>query len=220
MVLRAIAEATATAQVEIFQQLDCHSSTRGSSGQLYEKFVHARLTARPSLVPLQCTPSEGNLALTIPVCENVLSFGGVTGLRFANEEEIPFYWRPSKSNFPSLDSIICTDNAILILQATRLRRGRHSVLREGVDTVLKSFPKGFVAAREVYFIFVTDSDDKAKRLREQELPELEALALKVFSCVFRVGLMDAREIDASHKFDVSNHCYIMAVLITFHDIGL
>jgi hypothetical protein len=196
VVLRTIAQAEAARQVDIFHHLDCHPSTRGSSGELYEKFIHARLTAHPSLHPLECTASDRHLKLAIPVCRNVLSFSGVSGLNSVNDEELPFYWRPLKTNFPSLDIIICTLEMILMIQVTRLWSGRHKILREGVIDTLTNLPKGFADARRKCLIFVTDSDIKALRLRQQGLKTLEGLGLEVYSCVFQIGWMDNKEIDA------------------------
>jgi hypothetical protein len=118
-VVRALAALDKAHQVQFFSMIRSHPWLKGASGWCFEKFVHVRLIAHPTLKPLHATPAKQDSgSLVIPVCNRFHPLSGVTLLKKANTHSLPFYWRPTSGSFTSLNAIICTAQDIILIQTT------------------------------------------------------------------------------------------------------
>ena len=209
-VMRALATLDIAEQSKFFTLISSHPWMRGAAGWCFEKFVHVRLIAHPSSTPLEATPAKKNSPdLIIPVCKNFIPLGGVTLLAKANKHPLPFYWRPTSTQFTSLDAVICTTKEILLLQTSVAEK--HPVEPEGIDEVLSRIPKTFKSCRRICLVFIADSEHTAFRLRNQRLSGLSSYGLEVYSTVFTVGQtpLSGKEREALENIVVrDNYVYI------------
>lgn len=181
-VVRAAADLEAAQQARFFNLISRHPWFKSAAVWFFEKFVHVRLTAHPSSTPLKAIGVKSS-SLSIPVCQSVIPLGGATRLRRALGLKLPIYWYPTSDNFTSVDAIICTAKAIILLQVTV--SSHHGVKMCGLDAIRAHLPTTITQHRQWCFVFVTDTQDNATTLRNQKLPELEGF--HIYSCLFEIG---------------------------------
>jgi hypothetical protein len=141
----------------------------------------------------------------------------LTHLRQANQFPLPFYFLPSTDNYTSVDCVVCTAHEIIFIQSTV--GNKRDVAPSGVQNILENLPIKFAKQRTRCFVFVTNSDTQADRLRKLKLKDLSQLSMAMFSCVFHIG--DARSegevnvikgiADRASSIDVSNGSQIATI---------
>ncbi|KAH9053615.1 hypothetical protein EDB87DRAFT_211620 [Lactarius vividus] len=105
------------------------------------------------------------------------------------ESKCPICWVPT-SLVPSLYAFILTDDSIITLQITV--SSRHSASKPGFSRVYDNLPRDLKIKRPKRFhVFITDRDENAKKLREQNLPDIPSGTL-VYSTVLDVDQLDLR----------------------------
>jgi hypothetical protein len=210
----AVARFDAAEQSLFFSQISSHPWTKSTAGWIFEKFVHIRLTSI-SAPPLTCVSANNGATLTIPVCLTARPLNGKTALREVNKFKLPFYWRPTSSSFTRIDSIVCTDSDIFLLQATVA--SKHDVKVSGLDTIYNGLPAKFRQTRNWCLVFITPTEECARDLCNQNtsLPSQWKKTLAIYSCTFMVGrgkLSDG-EMDVLEGYIVSSALHILLTLI-------
>jgi hypothetical protein len=212
-VIRAAAKLELVRQSHFFALISQHPWFKGSAGNFYEKFVHVRLTAHPSAEPLIGIPADNKLPqLVIPVCTQRIPLGGLSRLTKANKYKLPFYWRPTNQSFTSVDSILCTETEGIFIQSTV--SPEHDAKAEGIQAVHDSLPKGFWTKRKWAFVFITDTDENAVKLRSQQLKDLPQ-DINVYSCTFKIGQSEltSRELAVLEEATVTGYSMYMPIII-------
>ena len=185
IVLEQVTWLDAAQQSEFFSMISGHPWLKSPLGNFYEKLMRVRLTADPTAAPLMCTSTtEGPIPM--PVVPNVVSLSGSSNLKDANQNNLPFYWRPVSRTFTSLDAIVCTPEKIFLLQTTV--SSKHSLKIQGLNFIRQHIPTRFWAERQCCLVFITPDQDRATRLSSKAYSALENYPeLKVFACVLPVG---------------------------------
>jgi hypothetical protein len=118
IVLAQVSCLDAAEQSRFFGMISGHPWLKSPLGHFYEKLMHVRLTADPDTQSLPCLAIGDEPPVLIPVVSNVISVSGSTNLKDANQNPLPFYWRPVSQTFTTFDAIICTTMAIFLIQST------------------------------------------------------------------------------------------------------
>jgi hypothetical protein len=186
IVLAQVSYLDAAEQSRFFRMISGHPCLKSPLGNFYEKLMHVRLTADPDDQPLPCLAAGDAPPVLIPVVSNVVSVSGCTNLREANQNTLPFYWRPVSQTFTSFDAIICTIKEILLIQCTISRK--HDLKRAGLQFIRQNIPVKFWKERQCYVVFVTPNESHANSLDSAIYPALDDFPeVNVLSCVFPIG---------------------------------
>jgi hypothetical protein len=183
-------------------------------GRFYEKLICVRLTADLTAAPLICT-SMTQPSIPVPIVSNVIPLSSSLDLKDANQNNLPFYWRPVSQNFTSLDAIICTLEEIFLLKTSVSSQDSLKIL--DLNFIHEHIPTHFWQKRQCYLVFVTPDQDCATWLTSkaysilQEYPELE-----VCCCLFPIGMstFTLLQLDKIRKLSVRILlCFIVHLLI-------
>jgi hypothetical protein len=211
--IRATAELELVKQSQFFSLISTQRWFKGSAGNMFEKFVHVRLTAHPSSQPLIGIPANSQLPqLIIPVCTKRIPLGGLSRLKKANEYDLPFCWRPTNQSYTTVDAIVCTEEGGILIQSTISEQ--RDAKPEGVHSIHENLPKRFWDARRWAFVFITDTDDNAVALRSQRLDDLPE-NIDVYSCTFKIGqsVLTSEEVKVLEDITVSGYSVYVPVVI-------
>jgi hypothetical protein len=185
IVLAQVTWLDAAQQSQFFNMISGHPWLKSPLGNFYEKLMHVRLSADRAVEPLLCTAQSGP-SVSIPVVTHVVSVSGSWNLSEANQNSLPFYWRPVSQIFTSVDAIICTQREIFLIQTTV--SWRHGIKIKGLKFIRDNIPSRFWKERQCYLVFVSPDQDRAARLSSKTYPALKDFAeLIVCSCVFPIG---------------------------------
>jgi hypothetical protein len=117
---------------------------------------------------------------------NVISVSGSSDFGEADQNTLPFYWRPVPQNFTSFDAIICTRTKIFLIRTT-VSLG-HGMKLRGLESILNNLPSQFYEDRHCYVVFITPDQEQATRLTSRVYPELKDFPeVEVCSSVFPIG---------------------------------
>jgi hypothetical protein len=214
IVLEQVTWLDAAQQSEFFSMISGHPWLKSPLGNFYEKLTLVRLTADPTAAPLMCT-STTEAPIPMPVVPNVISLSGSSNLKDANQNNLPFYWRPVSQTFTSLDAIICTPEKIFLLQTTV--SSKHSLKIQGLNFIREHIPTRFWGERQCCLVFIPPDQDRATRLSSKAYSVLEQYPeLKVFSCAFPIGTstFTSLQLEKLRKLSVRiSLCFIVPLLI-------
>jgi hypothetical protein len=202
IVLAQVTWLDAVQQAQFFSMISSHPWLKSPLGNFYEKLVHVRLTADPNAVPLPCLMEDGS-SLSIPVVPNVVPVSGSSNLSDANTNVLPFYWRPVSQTFTSLDALVCTREAIFLIQSTV--SSKHDMKKTGLDFIRDNIPSKFWESRRQYLVFVAPHEASAARLRSREYRALKDFAeVDLRACTFPIGMstFTASQINELRKLSV------------------
>jgi hypothetical protein len=186
LLVRASARCESAKRLEFFQTINTHRWFRSPQGYIFERFMHARLLM--SSEPLDAKPVvPDDVTLTLPVRPPLISLSCLSDFGKANQLNLPFYWLPASCSFETTDAIICTEENILFIQSTISSKCNMKKIR-GIRMVLETLPKKFRTNRTPCFIFVTDSEDRARRLGERCRKYNDDMP--VYTCAFDAGKWD------------------------------
>jgi hypothetical protein len=118
--------------IDFFALMSSHRQTRAAAGWMFETHMHAKLSTPGSEITLYDKNGQETIisaAHRIP--------GPLNQLPLATP---PFYWQPSESNFPGIDSILCAGDHVYAFQATI--SARHKEAWPGLAKVAQYLPKG------------------------------------------------------------------------------
>jgi hypothetical protein len=175
----------AAEQSHFFDMISGHPWLKSPLGSFYEKLTHVKLTADPAAEPLTCD-LKAKPSISIPVVPNVVSLSGSSNLKNANQNMIPFYWRPVSQTFTSLGTIIVTLTMIILLQSTV--SSRHDLKKQGLDFNREHLPKRFWKDRRCIIVFITPDKARGIKLASKTYSVLEDFPeLELGYCVFPIG---------------------------------
>ncbi|KAH9169343.1 hypothetical protein EDB89DRAFT_1478125 [Lactarius sanguifluus] len=187
----------AYAQCDNAQRLSFYKSIRGHplfgspARQMFEIYVLLWFWHSRAQENLPCTGAVATSPrLDIPACpENMKFFSKPSELQNMVELKCPICWVPTSQTSPSLDAFILTDDSIITLQiAISSQHGAHKL---GFSRVYDNLPRDLKTKRPKRFhVFITDRDDNAKKLREQNLPDIPS-GTHVYSAVLDVDQLDS-----------------------------
>jgi hypothetical protein len=200
-------------QSEFFSAISGHPWLKSPLGNFYEKLMHVRLTTDLTAAPLMCTSTMED-PIPMPVVPNVVSLSGSSNLKNANQNNLPFYWRPVSPTFTSLDAIICTPKNIFLLQTTV--SPTHSLKVRGLTFIRQHIPTRFWTERQCCLVFVTPDQARGTRLSSKEYSALKSFPeLKVFSCVSPVGTstFTSLQLEKLRKLGVRISVYFIVPLL-------
>jgi len=145
--------------------------------------LHVRLTTDPAAASLTCIPKGKKPLVSIPVVSNVVSLSGSSNLQAANQNEIPFYWRPVSQTFTA---IIVTLKMIFLLRSTV--SPRHGLKKQGLDFIRQHIPESFWKNRRCMIVFITPDEERGLKLTTKKYSALKAFPeLELGYCVFPIG---------------------------------
>lgn len=164
------------------------------AGKMYEIHVLLWIQHSQDQTSLLCTGAKANYPeLQIPACPGNLKYFAKVAELAKLEEPVPGHpicVVPTSETFPSFDAFIVTDDAITTLQITISRR--HSAKETGFEGLYKNLPAKFLAKRsQRSHVFITDEEDNAKKLREQNLPYIPE-GTYVFSAVIPIEDLESK----------------------------
>jgi hypothetical protein len=140
--------------LELFYALSSHSLTRGTAGWLHEKAMHNRLVMGTEGLSIF---QDGKERLMRP--SNNLLTGTLAGLKEA-EPNSSFYWIPTATNFPGVDSVLGdTDGHVYTIQATI--GDDHVSPDDGIKKVWAYFDPAIRTSRIWHYVVIADSKKAA-----------------------------------------------------------
>jgi len=167
--------------LDLFCLLSSHSVTRTAAGWIHEKCMHKRLsTGGADLLIFQGSTQKSIRPSTL------LLPGTLAGLGQADISK-SFYWMPSVSNFPGIDSVLGNkDGQIYTLQATIARNHKSPI--DGIVKVWEQFPSAVQRQCTWHFVAVTNTEQAAKSYMKKYSQRLASFELggrpvQVWSCV-------------------------------------
>ncbi|KAH8986944.1 hypothetical protein EDB86DRAFT_2832479 [Lactarius hatsudake] len=180
------------------QRLGFYKSIRGHplfsspARQMFEIYVLLWFWHSRAQENLPCTGAVATSPrLDIPACpENMKFFSRSSELQNMVESKCPICWVPTSQTFPYLDAFILTDDSIITLQITvSSQYGAHKL---GFSRVYDNLPWDLKTKwpTKRFHVFITDRDDNAKKLREQNLPDIPS-GTHVYSVVLDVDQLDS-----------------------------
>jgi len=218
IVLAQVSRLDAAQQSQFFNMISRHPWLKSPLGNFYEKLLHVRLTADRKVKRLRCELHNGSPP-SIPIVRNVVSVSGSSNLSEANQNTLPFYWRPVSKIFTSFDAIICTQTKIFLIQITV--SPRYSIKIKGLNFIRNNIPSQFWKERQCYIVFVTPDQDRAARLRSRTYPALEDFPeVKVCSCVFPIGTstFTSSQLNGLRKLSVKTSSRVTLPLLYEDDV--
>ena len=145
---------------------------------------------------LSCNPTEEFIpwylasVLEIPACgENMKFISKAEDLRHVAEYDLPVCLVPVSQTFPTADAIVLTWRFIITVQMTVA--SRHDTSRIGFQTIHDGLPSAFLEARTWYHVFLTDTEDKAKSLRKQQVDPVGTKAIHVYTAFIDIDKLDS-----------------------------
>jgi hypothetical protein len=139
-----------------------------SAGYILKSSVLLWLRHPPLEDSLLCTPAMATASVEIPACRDRMEFfTEAENLKHVDQFNLPKCLVPVSPGFPTLDAIVITADLIITMQVTVA--SKHSANKEDFERVYKNLPPAVQHNRTKCHVFVTDSEDKAKSLREQRL---------------------------------------------------
>jgi hypothetical protein len=217
MVLAQVTWLSAAQQSQFFSVISGHPWMKSPLGQFYKKLMHVRLTADPASEPLLCTRRNGS-SVSVPVVPNVVSVSGSWNLSQADQNTLPFYWRPVFPTFTSIHAIICTRKDIFLIQTTVA--SRHVIKIKGLHFIREHIPTQFWKERQLHLVFITPDQDRAARLSSKAYAALKDFAeLTVCSGVFAIGTstFTSSQLNELRKLSVSiSSLFRVPLLIRLH----
>ena len=152
----------------------------------YKKLTHVRLTVDPAAAPLTCIPKKKKRPVSLPVVSNVVSLSGSSNLQAADQNTIPFYWRPVSQDLTSLDAIIVTMTMIFLLKSTV--SPLLNLEKQGLDFIRQHIPEDFWKNRRCMIVFITPDEARGLELTSKMYSALKAFPeLELGYCVFPIG---------------------------------
>ena len=199
----------AATQAAFFRQMSEHALSRSTAGWIFETWVHTRLLMAG---PVPCfwhstPPGDGFLPTLLP--ENLIQ-GTVDVLRGRPLDQ-PFYWKPSASNLPGIDSVLYDGNSIFAIQSAI--SATHRSAETGLDQISTCLPAAF-REREWHLVHVTPHVSTAH--------ELMRGALSLPSTWSKVPI-GACTISLTSAHSLVSDCFLrllVAILLMFDVIGL
>ena len=200
----------AARQASFFDQMSDHPLSRSTAGWIFEAWVHTRLLMGDSIPCFWRSTPPGDDCLPTLSREELLQ-GNVDVLRSCSPDQ-PFYWKPSASNFPGIDSVLYHDKTRRIFAIQSTISVTHRSVEAGLDKVKASLPVKF-RTLGWYLVYVTPNDTTAHQLmRKAKLPSTWS-NVHVGACA--ISLTAAHSLVSGCFFRL-----IVAMLLMFDIIGL
>jgi len=171
---RAYADCSHVDRLRFYNTINENEWFSSSLAYIFETHILLWFRHAPAHQFIPCTPSPPAMVassqLKIPVCRADMQF-------FNNEEELkhvdtkglPKCLVPATQTFPTFDAFVITDNSIIAVQMTVATSQTASLTR--FEMVYASLPRNVRARRRKYHVFVTDTEEKAKSLREKKFQD-------------------------------------------------
>jgi hypothetical protein len=100
---------------------------------------------------------------------------------------LPFCLVPVFQTFAATDAIVLTEDSIITLQMTV--SSKHDAKNVGFQKIFDGLPAKFLRPRTWRHVFLTDSEDKVKALRNQKLKKndgTEVIDIHIYSAVINI----------------------------------
>jgi hypothetical protein len=138
---------------------------------------------------LRCVPAvDGSPRLVIPACKDKMEFfTKAEDLKLVDQRNLPQCLVFVSQAFPTLDAIVITTNSIITVQVTI--DSAQDANESEFQKVYSNLPSSIRIGRTRCNVFVTDSEDKAKSLREQQLTI--PTDIHVYSASVDIGQLDS-----------------------------
>ncbi|KAN0134263.1 hypothetical protein V8E53_007761 [Lactarius tabidus] len=172
IVARTYAQQSNVAQLAFFRTIHGHPWFSSPAGKMYEIHILLWFQYSQDKTSWPCTGADTTFPhFQLPACPGNLQF-------FTKAEELeeikepesgrPLCVIPTSATFPSFDAFVLTDDAIITLQITI--SDRPNTKKQGFQDLRKNLSANLLAKRsQWYHIFITEKEDYAKELREQNL---------------------------------------------------
>ena len=158
--------------LNLFCSLSSHALTRTAAGWAHEKAMHTRLGTAGTALAIFANGSQSTMQPSAIILPGTL--GSLSGVELHES----FYWMPSSSNFPGVDSVLGTlDGGVYIIQATIATD--HKDPKEGITKVWSSFNADVRAQRTWHYIVVADTQQTAASYVEMYSKSLSAFTLGI-----------------------------------------
>jgi len=159
--------------LELFQALSSHALTRTATGWRHEMEVHRRLCTDGAALHI----SRSDVTMEILPSTNLLP-GTVSGLKQVSQGDT-FYWMPSSSNFPGVDSVLgsMVDNELAIFTIQATIANDHTSPAEGITKVWRNFLPKIRAGCTWHYVVVANTNQAAQRFVEHFSEELKGFRL-------------------------------------------
>ena len=176
-----------------YKQISGHTWFGASVGRIFETSVLLWLRHAPQGTSLPCHPAKAEYpVLNIPVCrENIAFFSNVVDLGKVDQNETGLCLVLASQTFPSMDTIIITEESVITVQMTIAHT--HDAKPSGFRDVYRSFTDEFRSKnRGQYYVFLTDTEDKAALLRNQTQvdQQLAKMGIQLYSAFIEFGKLD------------------------------
>lgn len=194
----AAADAKSEESVKFYYYISKEPMFNISQDKIFKCFVLTWLTSS-DMASLPCTHANNKSPeLKIPSCwckDTQKICGNLNDLQKMRLNTLPFCFLPSSEPFASVDAIVFTRQFIITIQVTIAQS--YDVKEQLFSEIKKSLPaipttlakRGTKRAKPLptwCHVFITDDNDKARRLQNQKLPELPK-GVHIYSTVFDVG---------------------------------
>lgn len=188
MVAHAYAQCSNGVRLTFYREICGDPWFSSPAGKMYEIHILLWFQYSQDKTSWPCTGTNTTFPrLQLPACPgNLKFFTKVEELEEIKEPDsrCPLCVVPTSETFPSFDAFVLTDDAIITLQIT-VSDGPNTK-KQGFESLRKNLPATLLAKRsQRYHIFITEVEDNAKRLREQNLAHIPD-DTRVYSAVIPV----------------------------------
>jgi hypothetical protein len=189
-VSRAYARHDHAMRQRFYNMISGHAWYGAAVGHIFKRCILLWLRHPPARDRLPCVPAGGSSpALEIPACWYSMQFFSKEGdLKDVGEHDLPKCLVPVSQSFPTVDAIVVTGTSIITVQITVT--SAHDTKDSGFQKVYDNLPSTVLNLRRRCHVFVTDTEDKAEFLRQQQLTLPTNMTIDVYSTFVNVDQLN------------------------------
>jgi len=114
-------------KLQFYNALSYHPNTRQAAGFIFETWFHSFVIAKKSIVCKWVAQPEGSGHVTIQLPTTPVAIDLLPAIKDAPATP-PYYWIPSKSNFPGIDSALVLEGGIFAFRVTLKAKHKSPIL--------------------------------------------------------------------------------------------
>jgi hypothetical protein len=198
-VSRAYAQRDHAVRQSFYRMISGHAWYGAAVGHIFKRCILLWFRHPPARDRLPCVPAGGSSpSLEIPACRDNMQFffkeGDLKDVDEPNtledhvQHNLPKCLVPVSKTFPTLGAIVITGTSVITLQITVA--SAHDAEDAELQKVYDNLPSTVLNSRRRCHVFVTDTKDKARSLRLQQLTMPTNMDIHVYATFVNVDQLD------------------------------
>ncbi|RDB29134.1 hypothetical protein Hypma_016026 [Hypsizygus marmoreus] len=176
---QALIYASHATQNMVLTRMSRHASLRTAADWIFENFMHARLSA--SSKPIQAFDCNG-VSHELPSASSIHPVFSES----LSSTVLPFYWRPSASEVPGIDAVICDHNGVYALQASTTSTPKHADASTGLQKIYDGLHPT-MRQKPMHLVFVSPSSETANVILKRCTLANQWNHVEVWACELVIG---------------------------------